>query len=63
MRQVVAAFFIAVTAVSVLAADELTLSEVLARAGAYVAAYQKNLQGIVAEETYSQNVLTTAGGR
>ena len=63
MRQVVAALFIAVTAVSVLAADELTLSEVLARAGAYVAAYQKNLQGIVAEETYSQNVLTTAGGR
>ena len=63
MRQAVAALVIAVTAVSVLAADELTLSEVLARAGAYVAAYQKNLQGIVAEETYSQNVLSTAGGR
>jgi len=67
MRQAVAALFVAVSAVSVLAADEPTLGEVLARAGAYVAAYQKNLQGIVAEETYLQNVLTSrsggAGGR
>lgn len=63
MRRAVAALFVIVTSVSALATDEPTLAEVLARAGAYVAAYQKNLQGIVAEETYLQNVLTTAGGR
>ncbi len=34
---------------------------VLARAAAYVADYQKQLQGIVAEEAYSQNVITNSG--
>ena len=63
MRQAVAALFVVVAAVTVLAHDEPTLDMVLARASAYVAAYQKNLQGLVAEETYLQNVLTTSGGR
>jgi len=35
---------------------------VLARAASYVADYQKRLQGIVAEETYRQNMTTTARG-
>src|SRR5436190_21289426 len=37
------------------------LEVVLARAGTYVAEYQKGLRGIVAEETYLQNVTATRG--
>lgn len=51
-----------VLAVPAVAADEPTLAEVLARAATYVAGYQKQLQGIVAEEVYRQNVMTTARG-
>jgi hypothetical protein len=41
-----------------------TLDVVLQRASAYVTDYQKRLQGVVAEETYRQNVVTPArGGR
>jgi hypothetical protein len=49
-------------AVPAVAAEEPTLAEVLARAAIYVAGYQKQLQGIVAEEVYRQNVMTTARG-
>lgn len=51
-----------VLAVPAVAADEPTLAEVLARAATYVSGYQKQLQGIVAEEVYRQNVMTTARG-
>lgn len=37
------------------------LDLVIARANAYVAAYQKGLRGIVAEETYYQNFTTSRG--
>jgi hypothetical protein len=43
--------------------QEPTLDVVLARAATYVAEYQKKLQGIVAEETYRQNVMSTAAAR
>lgn len=39
----------------------LQLDEVIARAGRYVAEYQKGLRGIVAEETYIQNFTTSRG--
>jgi hypothetical protein len=51
-----------VLAVTVVAADEPTLEEVLSRAATYVAGYQRQLQGIVAEEVYRQNVMGTARG-
>ncbi|HEX8027794.1 MAG TPA: hypothetical protein VF491_05000 [Vicinamibacterales bacterium] len=63
MRKAVAALGVAVSAVAVLAARDATLDEVLARAAAYVAQYQKQLQGIVAEETYRQNMMSTAPAR
>ena len=45
-------------------AQEPTIESVLARAGAYVADYQKRLAGVVAEEFYRQNVVpTTRTGR
>lgn len=51
-------------AVTSVTADEPTLEEVLARAATYVAVYQKQLQGVVAEEVYRQNVMSTSrGGR
>lgn len=53
----------AIAAVTSVAAQEPTLDVVLARAAAYVAEYQKKLRGIVAEETYRQNVMSTAPGR
>jgi len=63
MRKAVAALIVASSAVVVLAAREATLDEVLARAAAYVAEYQKQLQGIVAEESYRQNMMSTAPAR
>lgn len=63
MRQAVAALLAALTAVSVLAASEPTLDEVLVRAATYVAQYQSKLRGIVAEETYRQNMMVLATGR
>jgi hypothetical protein len=62
MRKAVASLIVAGMAVSGAGAAEPTLDEVLARAAAYVADYQKRLQGIVAEEVYRQNVVTNAGG-
>jgi hypothetical protein len=52
-----------VLATAVLHAQEPTLEVVLGHAAAYVARYQKQLRGLVAEETYRQNVMLTSGGR
>jgi hypothetical protein len=43
-------------ALPVRAAQELALADILMRAAAYVAAFQKQLSGIVAEETYEQEI-------
>lgn len=44
------------------AAQEPTLAEVLKRAAIYVAAFQKQLSGIVAEETYDQHIKKQSRG-
>jgi hypothetical protein len=62
MRRVSGPLTAVVVAAAVVSAQELTLETVLARAAAYVADYQMKLQGIVAEEAYSQNVITTGRG-
>jgi hypothetical protein len=43
------------------AAQEPALDAVLARAGAYVVEFQRQLSGVVAEESYVQNVRTPSG--
>jgi hypothetical protein len=50
-------------ATAALQAQEPTLDSVLLRAADYVSRYQQQLRGLVAEETYRQNVMMTAGGR
>ena len=55
MRQAGAAL-VAIAMATTIRAQEPTLEVVLARAAAYVADYQKQLVGIVAEEHYRQNV-------
>lgn len=52
-----------VLAAGVLGAQEPTLETVLGQAAEYVARYQKQLRGLVAEETYRQNVMLTTAGR
>jgi hypothetical protein len=54
---------VALAATQPRAAQGPTLDEVLVRAGGYVTEYQKKLQGIVAEETYRQNVMSTQAAR
>jgi len=54
---------IVATAAIGLRADAPALDVVLARAAAYVADYQKRLQGIVAEELYIQNLTASSRGR
>jgi hypothetical protein len=54
---------VAVLAAAVLQAQEPTLDAVLADAADYVSRYQQQLRGLVAEETYRQNVMSTAAGR
>jgi hypothetical protein len=61
MRRVAGPLAAVVVAAAVVSAQEPTLQTVLARAAVYVADYQKQLQGIVAEEAYSQNVITNGG--
>ena len=41
--------------------QEQALSDVLHRAGSYVESFQKQLSGIVAEETYLQEILPFVG--
>ena len=54
---------VAILAVAVLQAQDPTLDVVLTRAARYVALYQQQLRGLVAEETYRQNMMSTASGR
>lgn len=49
-------------ATAAVTAQEPTLDVVLGRAAAYVTDYQKQLQGLVAEETYRQNMTSTVRG-
>jgi hypothetical protein len=48
--------------VLLVAVQEPSLNDVLKRAGAYVAEFQKQLSGIVAEETYEQHVRKQSDG-
>lgn len=66
MRTAWALLTVLVFAAQRVTAQEPDLDTVLQRAAAYVAAYQKNLQGVVAEEVYYQNVISnrrTPSGR
>lgn len=63
MGRALAWMIVAATATVGLGADEPSLDVVLARAAAYVAEYQIRLQGIVAEELYIQNFMSSARGR
>jgi hypothetical protein len=53
----------AMLAVAVVRAQEPTFAAVMARAADYVARYQTQLRGLVAEEHYRQNLMSTAPGR
>jgi hypothetical protein len=53
----------AVLAVAVVSAQEPTFDVVMSRAADYVARYQAQLRGLVAEEHYRQNLMSTAAGR
>ena len=64
MRRFLVTLIVAIWAIVAANAQEPSLDVVLARAAAYVADYQKRLQGIVAEELYIQNYTrTTRAGR
>jgi hypothetical protein len=63
MSRAVATLIVATMAVAGAAAQEPSLDEVLSRAAVYVANYQKRLQGIVAEELYIQNYISTSRSR
>src|ERR1044071_4174115 len=52
------AALVLVTAAVTLQAQAPDLDAVLARAATYVASYQLQLRGLVAEESYAQNVTT-----
>jgi hypothetical protein len=54
---------VAMLAVAALRAQEPTFAAVMARAADYVARYQTQLRGLVAEEHYRQNLMSTAPGR
>src|SRR5262245_44197408 len=56
MRMAAVALIAALLAGTSVPAQEITLQTVLERAAVYVATYQKQLQGIVAEEDYLQNM-------
>jgi hypothetical protein len=62
LGRAIAALIAAVWVVDATAAQEPPLSEILIRAAGYVDGYQKSLRGIVAEETYLQNMTTARGG-
>lgn len=62
MRSIAAALLLAVVCQSAARAQTPPLETVLLRAAEYVAAYQKGLRGIVAEETYQQNLTSTRAG-
>lgn len=60
MRRSITALIIAICTASPAAAED-TLAVVLQRAGVYAARMRQELSGIVAEETYSQNLRRTMG--
>lgn len=62
MRTTAAVLVLAGAAAASPGAQPPPLADVLARAARYVAGYEKQLQGVVAEETYSQNVTWNEGG-
>ena len=53
----------AILAVAVVSAQEPTFDVVMSRAADYVARYQTQLRGLVLEEHYRQNLMSTAAGR
>jgi len=53
----------AMLAVAVVSAQDPTFDVVMSRAADYVARYQAQLRGLVAEEHYRQNMMSTAPGR
>jgi hypothetical protein len=53
----------AMLAVAVVSAQDPTFEVVMSRAADYVARYQTQLRGLVAEEHYRQNMMSTAAGR
>jgi len=62
MQRSAAAVVIVLGLAVVRAEQELPLNVVLARTAEYVAAYQKGLRGVVAEETYAQNMTSSRPG-
>jgi hypothetical protein len=63
MRRALASPIVVLIAAGVVSAQEPALDTVLARAATYVSQYQEQLRGLVAEETYRQNMMLTAPGR
>jgi hypothetical protein len=63
MSRAVATLIVAMLAIAGAAAQEPSLDEVLARTAVYVEDYKKRLQGIVAEELYIQNYMTSTRNR
>lgn len=62
MQRAISALVIALAVGALQAEQDPPLSVVLARAADYVAAYQKGLRGVVAEETYAQNMTSNRAG-
>jgi hypothetical protein len=63
MPKALAALAAAILVVAAPQAAEPTLETVLANAARYVRQYQEQLRGLVAEETYRQNMMVLASGR
>lgn len=63
MGRALARLIVAAIATVGLGSDEPALDVVLARAAVYVADYQRRLQGIVAEELYIQNFMSSSRAR
>jgi hypothetical protein len=63
MKRAFAAIIVVALSAGPRAAQEPTLDSVLARAAEYVAQYQKQLRGLVAEETYRQNMMVNTASR
>jgi uncharacterized protein YbaR (Trm112 family) len=62
MKVGLAALILVLAAGVVRAGQDVPLETVLARAADYVGSYHKGLRGVVAEETYSQNMTSTRSG-
>ena len=63
MSKAVVTLIVASMAIARAQAQAPSLDDVLSRAAVYVANYQKRLQGIVAEELYIQNYMSTSRSR